>query len=89
MDVTQILNTLESSSLRGPEAQAAARRGFLEWALSQPGPATPEAARAAFHLVAGLGARSPASVQFLAFLEQAARPYMGARGRRKRDQRLH
>ncbi|MBZ8119053.1 hypothetical protein KUD11_10380 [Roseovarius sp. LXJ103] len=89
MDVMQILNGLESSRLSGPDAQAAARRGFLEWALLQPGFATPEAARAAFDLGAGLDMRSPASVQFLAFLEQAARPCMGVRGRRKRTHRVH
>ncbi|MEX1233820.1 MAG: hypothetical protein WEB56_02395 [Roseovarius sp.] len=87
MSVTQILNGLERSDAVGPDADAVARQGFLEWAFALPGAATPEAARAALD-AAPCEVQSPAAQAFLVILSQATM-HVPAPARRGRAARFH
>ena len=94
MIVTRILEGLERMDAEGPDADAAARAGFLEWAFAQPGAATPEAARAALMTArhaAPDGGQSAAAEAFVAYLNDATMGMApsGRRGRGDRRKRLH
>ncbi len=88
MTATKILSGLERSDAAGPEADAAARMGFLEWAFALPIDATPEAAREAHGSCVAQGPASAAAQAFVAYLREAGldlqRPV-----RRGRKARLH
>ncbi len=87
MSVIQILSGLECCDATGPDADAAGRMGFLEWAFTLPGAATPEAARQA--LAATLPqAESAAAQAFVQFLHQAT-AHMPRPARRGRAARFH
>ena len=47
MTATRILDGLEDLDLKGEDAKAAARLGFLEWVFTQTGSATPKDAQKA------------------------------------------
>ena len=71
MNITQIIGGLERSDTTGAEADRMARLGFLEWAVSMDGQATPQAAHAALSDPAARNASSAAARAFVGFLEQA------------------
>lgn len=85
MSATRILQGLERSPATGPEADTAARLGFLEWAFTGPEAITPEAAADALRLTRAQCPGSAAARAFVAYLEQATRPMTGARRRRARQ----
>ena len=88
MCVTRILDGLERSAATGPQADAVARMGFLEWAFDAPGAAGPMAAREALESPAAQNPVSPAARAFVGFLEAACVAVPPSpRGRRRR--RLH
>ncbi|WP_324754422.1 hypothetical protein [Roseovarius sp. Pro17] len=87
MNVTQILSGLERSDATGPDADAAGRMGFLEWAFTLPGAATPEAARQAL-ADAPSQAESAAAQAFVQFLHQAT-AHVARPARRGRAARFH
>ncbi len=87
MSVTQILSGLERSDATGPDAEAAARMGFLEWAFGLTGAATPEAARAALE-AASAPAESAAAQAFVGYLHQAS-AHVTRPVRRGRAARMH
>ena len=89
MSVTQILDGLEAMPETGPEADSAARAGFLEWVFGTPGATTPQAARDALATEAAQEASSPAAQAFVGFLQAACVPVSAARGRTRRGRVLH
>jgi hypothetical protein len=69
MKFSQIVRSLDTIELEGPQAERAARLGFLEWAMTVETDAN-RAARAA--LGRSIVASSPAAVAFLGFVRLVA-----------------
>lgn len=89
MTAIHILRGLEALELTGPEADAAARLGFLEWAFSAPADVTPDKAVAALKAPEAQNPESAAAQAFVGFLQQARVPVSGPRGRMRRTRCLH
>ena len=85
MCVSRILDGLEASDASGPDADAVARLGFLEWVFSETGMVTATAAHDALDCPAARNAASPAAQAFVGFLQQAGhKGALSATGRRRR-----
>ncbi|MDR9394402.1 hypothetical protein [Roseovarius sp. SYSU LYC5161] len=88
MNVTQILDGLESSAATGHEADTIARVGFLEWVFAYPRATTQQDARRALAEPAAQNACSAAARAFVKHLEQATGPGIARNGRRGRSRRM-
>lgn len=89
MTLTPIMDGLERSGATGPEAEAVARMGFLEWVFAYPGTVTPHVVREALAEPAVRNAGSAAARAFVGVLEEAGHAVqMPQRGRRGRAARL-
>lgn len=86
MNTARILSSLETLTLTGAEADAAARMGFLEWALAGPDDVTAAAVSAALQLPEARNPGSAAAQAFVGFLQAAQ---TGFNLPRRRSRRLH
>lgn len=89
MTAARILEGLETLSLTGREADAAARMGFLEWVFASPGDVTPDILCAALSSPGAQNPESAAAQAFVGFLHEARRGLSGPRCRQSRARRLH
>ncbi|MEQ9261025.1 MAG: hypothetical protein RIG84_18210 [Roseovarius sp.] len=89
MMATRILDGLERSTATGEDAHMMARLGFLEWAFTLEGEATPAEARAALEVPEAQRAESCAAQAFVGFLREASRHVVLAGRRGGRRGRLH
>ena len=89
MTATRILDGLEDLDLKGEDAKAAARLGFLEWVFTQTGSATPKDAQKALSTLDGVAPESDAAQAFVGYLRQACSPVIRPRIRSGRARRLH
>ncbi|WP_246162150.1 hypothetical protein [Roseovarius faecimaris] len=86
MTTQRILTSLETLTLTGAEADAAARMGFLEWALAGPGDVTAATVSAALQLPEARNPESAAAQAFVGFLREAR---LGLTRPKRRTRRLH
>lgn len=86
MTTERILSSLETLTLTGDEADAAARLGFLEWALAGPDDVTASTLSAALQLPEARNPESAAAQAFVGFLQEAQ---MGFTRPKRRSRRLH
>ncbi|WP_371226455.1 hypothetical protein [Roseovarius sp. 2305UL8-3] len=89
MTATRIIDGLEALDLKGEDAAAAARLGFLEWVFAMPGAATPQDAVDALKVPEAQNPGSAAAQAFVDFLHQATSPVTRPRSRGGRARRLH
>lgn len=89
MTATRILDGLEDLDLKGEDAKAAARLGFLEWVFTQTGCATPKDAQNALNTLDGVAPESDAAQAFVNYLREACLPVVRPRVRAGRARRLH
>lgn len=88
MTATRILIGLEALDVTGPDADTAARMGFLEWAFMDPDVITADKAAAALSAPEAQSAESAAAQAFVGYLRDASKPGLSPR-RRGRAARLH
>jgi len=89
MTATRIIDGLETLDLKGEDAAAAARLGFLEWVFAMPGAATPQDAMDALDSPEAQNPGSAAAQAFVDFLREATCPVVRPRARGGRARRLH